>query len=222
MLNLVLKDFLVQERSLKDIIISILLTFLLIFIFQFLGATCTYIVTPVLFIISFIIYSCGFGEKNDIDIMINSLPVSRKDIVFSKYLSIFVFFVIGIAITIIFSTMLKLSGLSHINRFINLQDIIISYIFTVVYSSIYLPIYLWLGYLKSQSINRILNFCIFICLICIVVVATVIDNGTARKSIMDFVFNFKLFMFISCICFSIILIFISIVTSLKLYLNRDL
>ena len=224
MFNLVLKDILIQKKSFKELIIAIILNFICTLILQFFGAASVYILTPSIFTISFIASSCGFGEKNDVDKMISSLPVNRKEIVFSKYLSAFVFLVIGLVITLVFATIIKLSGLSHINRFMNLEDIIIAFVFTVVYSSIYLPVYLWLGYLKSQWINKILNYLIFICLLVTDVVVTVIDNGTAKESLMNFVFlpNFQLYMFISCLCFSIILIFISLVISLNIYFNKEL
>ena len=224
MFNLVLKDILMQKKSNKDLMIAILLNFTVICILQFLGAASVYILTPAIFANSLITSSCGFGERNDVDRMINSLPVSRKEIVISKYLSSFVFVVIGIAITILFASVIKFSGLSHINRFMNLTDIIIVSIFIVIYSCVYLPIYLWLGYLKSQLINKILNYFIFICLTMTVVIVTVIDNGTAKDSLMNFVIlpNFQLYMVISFLCFSIILISISIFTSLKIYLNKDL
>ncbi|MBW9144558.1 ABC-2 transporter permease [Clostridium sp. CM027] len=224
MVNLVLKDILMQKKSTKDLMIAILLNFTIICILQFLGAASVYILTPSIFANSLITSSCGFGERNDVDRMINSLPVSRKEIVISKYLSSFVFLIIGIAITILFASIIKFSGLSHINRFMNLTDIIIVSIFTVVYSSVYLPIYLWLGYLKSQLINKVLNYFIFICLTITVVIVTLIDNATAKDSLMNFVIlpNFELYMVISFLCSSIILISISIFTSLKIYINKDL
>lgn len=224
MFNLVLKDLLIQKKNFSNVTLFILSSFALVLIIQFFGASATNIITPFFFANTFLIYGCGFGEKNDVDIMINSLPVGRKDVVFSKYLSALVFFIIGIAITIVFSSIFKLSGFSHINRFINLQDIELSYVSIVVYSAIYLPIYMWLGYLKSQFFNNILNMCMLLCLLLIVMGATLIDNGTARKSIMNFVSvpYFQLYMFLACICFSTILIVISIFVSLKIYLNRNL
>lgn len=224
MFNLVLKDILMQKKSTKDLMIAILLNFIIICILQFLGAASVYILTPSIFAISLITSSCGFGERNDVDRMINSLPVNRKEIVISKYLSSFIFLIIGIVITIIFASIIKFSGLSHINRFMNLTDIIIVSIFTVVYSCVYLPIYLWLGYLKSQLINKVLNYFIFICVTITVGIVTLIDNGTAKDSLMNFVIlpNFELYMVMSFLCCSIILISISIFTSLKIYINKDL
>jgi len=221
MYNLVLKDLIIQKKSVKNFSVSLI--FSMVFI-QFFGASSIYIITPVFFAISFIANGCGFGEKNDVDRMIGSFPVSRKEIVFSKYLSALILFIIAIVITVVFATITKLSGLSNINRFMNLQDIMIAFVFTVFYNAIYLPVYLWLGNLKSQLINTILNFCIAICLIVTVVIVSIIDNGTAKDSIMNFVSmpNFQLFVFISCICFSIILSSISIGISLKIYLSKDL
>lgn len=223
MFNLVLKDLLIQKKSSKDFIIEFIVDFTFILILQFFGASCIYIITPVIFTISFITKSCGFGEKNDVDRMIGSLPVSRKEVVFSKYVSAFIFFICGVAITALFCGIIKLFGFSNISRFMNLQDIMIACIFTIIYSCLYLPICLWIGYSKSQQINNILFFSMFIGLVFAVILVDVIDNGTANYYIMNFISlpNFKLYTFISFICFSSVLIFTSISASLKFYLNRD-
>ncbi|MCB2347374.1 hypothetical protein [Clostridium estertheticum] len=90
--------------------------------------------------------------------------------------------------------------------------------FTIVYSALYLRIYLWLGYLKSQLINKILNYFIFICLIITVVMVTLIDNDAARDSLMNFVIlpNFAL------ICILLIILYTSVNISIKCYENKDL
>lgn len=221
MYNLVLKDLLIQKKNLKDIIVAVIFC---MFIFQFFGATCIYVMIPYFFTNVFITTSCGYGEKSDVDRMLGSLPVSRKEIVFSKYLSIFIFLILGIVITAVFAAIDELSGFSHINRFMNLDDITIAFIFNAFYSSIYIPIYLCRGYLKSQWVSKILNYFVFICLFIIVVILTLVANGTAKESIMNFMYlpNLQLFMFIIGLCFSIILVLISLVVSMKLYLNKDL
>lgn len=221
MYNLVLKDLLIQKKISKDLIVSVIF---FMFIFQFLGATCIYVITPYVFTNSFITTSCGYGEKNDVDRMLSSLPVSRVEMVFSKYLSIFIFVILGIAITAVFAAIDKLSGLSNINRFMNLDDITIAFVFNAFFSSIYIPIYICRGYLKSQWVSKSLNYFIFLCLVIIVVILTLVGDGTAKESIMNFMYlpNIQLFMFIIGLCFSIILVLISIVISMKLYLNRDL
>ena len=221
MFNLILKDIVVQKKNLKDIILTVIFCML---IFQLLGETCIYVMIPYFLTNVFITNSCGYGEKNDVDKMFGSLPVSRIEMVFAKYLSVVIFLVLGIIITSIFTTIDELSGFTNINRLMNLGDIAIDCIFTAVYSSIYIPIYLCHGYLKSQWISRILNYFIFICLVVIILIFTFVENGTAKNTIIKFVFmtNFQLFVFTSGLSFSIIIALISICISLKLYINRDL
>jgi len=221
MFNLVLKDLFIMKR---DLIKQAILWIIYIIILQFFGATATYIVIPYLVTSSVIMCSCGFGERNDVDVMLNSLPVNRKEIVFGKYLSVLNFFIISFVINVVLCTVIKLSGFSNINRFVNLEDIVICFVFISVYSSIYILLYLWLGYFKSKIINEILTTFMFLSLIIVVMLVTIINNGTAVKSIMDFVLmpNFKLFMCILSLIFSCVMIFLSMVISLKVYANREL
>lgn len=221
MFNLVLKDFFIMKRNL---IKQVILWVIYIIILQFFGAAATYIVIPYLVTSSVVMSSCGFGEKNDVDVMFNSLPVNRKEIVFGKYLSVLNFFIISSVINAVLCAVIKLSEFSNINRFINLEDIVICFVFISVYSSIYIPVYLWLGYFKSKIINEILTTFMFFALIIVIMLVTFIDNGTAAKSIMHFVLmpNFKLLMYVLSLIFSVVMIFLSIVISLKVYANREL
>ena len=132
MFNLVFKDLLMNIRDLKYLIQSVLGIFIYLLVLQFFGSTAIYIIGPFLFANIYIISGCGFGEKDEVDIMFNSLPVNRKNVVFSKYLSTLIFIIMGLVITIVFSSIFKLSGFSHINRFINLRDIIILVLFMFI------------------------------------------------------------------------------------------
>ncbi|NRT74875.1 MULTISPECIES: ABC-2 transporter permease [Clostridium] len=221
MFNLVLKDIIIQKKNLQNIILTVIFC---MFILQFIGQTCIYVMVPYFFTNVFIISSCGYGEKNDVDRMFISLPVNRKEMIVSKYLSTIIFFIMGIAITFLFTAIDKLSGLSSINRFMNLNDITIAWIFNALYSSIYIPIYLCRGYLKSQWVSKILNYFVFICLVSITLIISFVEDGTAKESVVNFISlpNFQLIMFIIGLSFSLILILISIVISFKLYMNMDL
>lgn len=223
MLNLIIKDMLVQKRELKSNVMSLVVIILFIFALQFLGAPCVYMVFPFLFSISYIISSCGALEKNDVDVLINSLPVKRKDIVFSKYASALILFLIGILLDIIVLEVLKILGLSHIKRF-NFTYIIISLSYCAFYVSVYLPVYFSLGNIKAQGINTILLMCTTIFLIITVTIFTVVENGNAKASLIKLfkMNNFNIFLIVGCIIFSVVVTIISCVISLLAYKNRDI
>jgi hypothetical protein len=97
MFNLLIKDLLIQKKSLWYLLFYILIL-LLVFtstsmdgdIAVVLYATCTCFIGYLL-----IAGACSYDEQNRSEVFLNSLPITRKDIVLSKYLSIFVYAVIG-------------------------------------------------------------------------------------------------------------------------------
>lgn len=220
MYNLVLKDFKIQKKYLKELIFNIVLTFLVI---QFFSAGATYSMVPFMIAISFIFYGCGFGEKNDTDIMLVSLPVDRKDIVISKYISSIIFLIASIAITILLGSIIKLFSFSSLKRIMNFQDIVFCTFSTIAYISIYLPLYFKFGYIKSQRNSGIIIVCILTFQFVIVMASGLISNGTARKFIMELVKypHFNLIISALGIILSFLLLFISIIISVKIYISRD-
>ena len=87
MLKLVRKDILLQRKTLM-----FLLPFLLIYLF--LGTPSVFI--GVLFSIAVIMNAFSFDEKSTINILLNSLPYTRKEIVGSKYIGVFIFTFIAV------------------------------------------------------------------------------------------------------------------------------
>ena len=91
MLNLVIKDILVQK---KIFIASILYIIFFVIAFQSLGMG---MYTAAIVAIVYLMVSGGFAydDKSKSDIMLNSLPIKRENIVMSKYISLFVYIAIG-------------------------------------------------------------------------------------------------------------------------------
>lgn len=84
MLNLVMKDIIVQKKS---IAFAVLYIFFFIVAFQSVGEmTFTCAITA----FSYILVMGGFAydDKNKADIMLNSLPLKRYNIVLAKYISL--------------------------------------------------------------------------------------------------------------------------------------
>lgn len=77
----IVKDFLLLDRNL---IKQALLWVVFVATLQFLGASAVYIGIPVFMTLGFLLSSYGFSEKNNVDILISSLPVNGKEVVLSK------------------------------------------------------------------------------------------------------------------------------------------
>ncbi|RJE47411.1 MULTISPECIES: ABC-2 transporter permease [unclassified Dehalobacter] len=110
-----------------------------------------------------LIYANSYDFKYNGEIMINSLPINRKEIVLAKYLSAIVYALIIMVIIIPESMILYLfnfpgltGGIQGIVSFLGIVVLLLS-----LYISIYLPLYYRLGYMRSRWANFISMFVIF-------------------------------------------------------------
>ncbi|NLY43545.1 MAG: ABC-2 transporter permease [Clostridiaceae bacterium] len=157
MLSLILKDILVQK---KQIIFALAYIIIVMVAFQSFGAA-MFPAGMVAFTYILIITSCAYEDKNNSHIVINSLPVSRWEVVLAKYLSAIVFLTMGIVAYIIIKQIVVISGIP-----LKTYPITIEYLVSAVFSfslmnAVYLPIFFKFGYMKSKMVNFILFFTFF-------------------------------------------------------------
>ena len=148
MYSLLLKDVLITKKTLP---FALLYTFFTIFAFQSMemnyiaiGITITYIL---------LLSSLGYDDKQDSDIMLNSLPILRRKVVLAKYISVFLYAGFAIVSYLLASTVVKLVGLSV--PIYNISFFGVSAILFVIgfLASFYYPIIFKFGYLKSRIFN---------------------------------------------------------------------
>ncbi len=157
MLNLILKDLLVQKKS---ILFVLSYCFFLVFAFQSLeGAAPVAATTAVVYLLTQ--YSFAHEDKNKSETMLNSLPISRKDIVLAKYLSIFLY--IGLAmVAYMFATLVVMAVRIPVKvQFVSLQGITITLFLVSLMASMYLPIIFKFGYLKAKMFNLVMFLLFF-------------------------------------------------------------
>ena len=149
MLNLIIKDILVQKKS---ILFALGYCFFLVFAFQSLEQAAP-IVANIAVVYILLLNSFAYEDKNKSEIMLNSLPISRSDIVLAKYLSIFIY--MGLAILSYMSSCLfvKALGIPIKVVLLNLEGITAAFLFVSLMSSIYLPIIFKFGYIKAKLFN---------------------------------------------------------------------
>jgi ABC-type transport system involved in multi-copper enzyme maturation permease subunit len=217
MFNLVYKDILVQKRS-----ILIALLYGAVFTLTFSRSDrpeTIFVAVPSVIGYLFVTYACAYDDKNKSEIILNSLPISRKDIVISKYLSIFLYIFIGVCVAFIFTTAVKYLKFGNINRLMNLEDILGCFISISFLCSIYYPIYFKFGYLKSRYISMFMLIGAFI-------IPTVIIEAIGKatnSNILQYLSTipegiFEIFIVLALIA----MLLISVFLSLKIYLNKDL
>lgn len=216
MFNLVLKDILIQKKSLIFFFL-----YILFFSFMFKGTPSVLFTTaPIMISYILLIGACSLDDKNRSEIMLNSLPINRITLVTSKYVSTCAFVFIGIFLAFILSTILNSFGIIHFSRLISLTDILGDVVAVSLFSSLYLPIYFKFGYQKTRYLNAVIIF--LFCASTAIISKLMVKGG----AIQNFIFYLNsqpnwvigsLIIIINCIIFLISLLF-----SIKFYVNKDL
>ncbi|WPC43167.1 ABC-2 transporter permease [Clostridium sp. JS66] len=214
MLNLILKDVLIQK---KYLLISVLYALFFVFCFQS-NASMIFAMIPYMIPYMLILGACGFDDKNKSEIMLNSLPIDRTTLVIAKYLSSLFFIFIGILVSFVFTTLLNFLGFVHMNRLMNLEDILSITIGVLIICCVYFPFYFKFGYQKSRYF-LIAMFCLFLG------TTTFLASNIIRvpKNLISSLNSQPDWLIASFIAVIAAILFLSsILISIKFYINKDL
>lgn len=155
---LILKDLLLQRRML---VLAFVYVLLFTFAFQSMGeGQLIAIISAVGYM--FVMMGGAWEEKNNSDVLWNSLPTAKWKIVGAKYLAIPLYVVIVIAVYWIASTVLSLLRLSITAMPFDLVGAIFGMLSVFIAASLYYPVYFAVGYTKSRYWHFILFFGIMI------------------------------------------------------------
>lgn len=154
MLNLIKKDFIVSIKGEGKGLIKYILLYLFMYIFF---NESSYFVTPIF--VSYLILANTFYNdyKNNNMNYVNSIPISKEDIVYSKYL----LSVIVMITTLVICYVLNLALEPYLHRGNVLYDIYYSIIAFSIIVSVALPIYFKFGYHKVRIIVGFVSIVIF-------------------------------------------------------------
>lgn len=214
MLNLILKDLLIQKKSL---ILS--LAYGVLFTVTFKNASSN--ICPLVIVYLLLAGACAYDDKNKSDILLNSLPMKRKNIVLAKYLSTFVYMIIGLCISAISTVALKTAGVSITMKLFSSNSLILCTISVVLLSAVYLPLNFKFGYVISKYIGMIL-FILFFCGLSSLSLVSSQQKYGIYKLLINFN-NQALWIQALVITSTMLIIWVgSIVSSIKIYENRDL
>jgi len=221
MINLVLKDIAIQKKML---VFAFIYTAFASFCFYSMGPNglALYVIAPIITNYLFISNAVNFDEKNKSEIILNSLPIKRNDIVKSKYMSIFVFVIIGFFYSILVGFIGNAIGISIFQGSISLLDIVLVFTSVCIFGSIFFPLYFKFGATKMKLFNIIL-FMLFLFLpITIINYAIKFPNFILVQKFNYFKNNTSsltqnsLFLIIGLIILSI-----SLMISIRIYNNRE-
>ncbi len=160
-----------------------------------------FIIMSVIFTVMATIKTFEADGKNESELIVNSLPILKKEIVFAKYvLSIIILF---ISVSIGCFTVGMKNG-TNIFEFIE-TTMVASISFILVYLSLVLPLSFWLGYKKT----------IFITIV--IFMATIVVLEALFQINLEQIQLYNSLLFIGSICMFIVSIFVSV----KLYEKRE-
>lgn len=138
MFNLIKKDMLINYFNRSSLI---LLVFYIPFVILVIGPqdpNRVFIFSVYSFVFMMIRMPFAYEIKDKPHIFIQSLPVKKIDIVISKYVSIFINFIIGTIYTLLYMWVMNLIGLLYMEKF-EMFTILTTLGFTVLAQSISLP-----------------------------------------------------------------------------------
>jgi ABC-type transport system involved in multi-copper enzyme maturation permease subunit len=98
--------------------------------------------------------------KNNTNMVINSLPVSRREVVTAKYLSVIVFTLLGTAVIGVIGAVVVALPLPFHHRYLNLRDIVIIMSSSMLMTACILPFYFKTGG-KNMQMFTIVLFLVF-------------------------------------------------------------
>jgi len=157
MINLIIKDILIQKRQL---VFSLLYLGFMIIAFQSFGEI-MFSAGIVAFIYMLSMTACASEDKVKSDIMLNSLPIKRVNIVLQKYISIYIYFIMGTISYIVFSKLLQFLQIPIKTYSLTLEVFLAGFMASSFMAGLYFPLYFKFGYMKMRIVNFILFFLIF-------------------------------------------------------------
>ncbi|MBJ7956403.1 ABC-2 transporter permease [Bacillus cereus group sp. N28] len=194
--QLILKDFIIQWKF--------LIWYILYPVFFYMALTDTenlFIIMSVIITIGATVKTFEADSKNESEVIVSSLPIFRKRIVYAKYIVAII--ILFISVTVGCFTMGMKNG---VNLFEFIETTMVASIsFILVYLSFVLPISFWLGYKKTIFIT------IVIFMAPIVILETLFQINLEQIQLYNSV------LFVSSICMFIVSIFVSV----KLYEKRE-
>ena len=159
MISLIYKDMLLQK---KMFLFGLGYSLFVLVAFQNpVFAAGSYIMGAVAIAYMLILGACAYEDKNKSEVILLSLPLKRRNIVISKYLSVFFFTIASLALIGILGALMKGCGLPVPRRYLGVTDILGTIVSLAILVTLYFPLYFRFGYIKSRIVNMVLFLLVF-------------------------------------------------------------
>ncbi|WP_213818300.1 ABC-2 transporter permease [Garciella nitratireducens] len=217
MFSLIIKDLLLLKK-----IILWGLVYMIFFSVAFQGLEGGAFLFAVALTHVFIMTTSAYEDKNNADVLLNSLPLKKERIVVSKYISGWIDFVIS---TVFYLEITFLIGIFKIPlemASITIMDFMIALFFISLLNAIYLPVFFKFGYIKSRIFNFILLIVIYAGASSAISILKESQNNTLIRSSVEFLTRqnqIKIIFFIGGMV--LIITALSCIISFSFYKNRE-
>ena len=144
MKNLVMKDLrLTTKMNIFAFIYGIIIGFSGLALNDVYISKTMYVIGMLLSIYIIAVYTTGFEGRAKSDIILNSFPINRTDIVRAKYISMIIYIILGGMFIIIPTQIFKLMGVfsNNAGNPAGLFDFLFVLALSLIFYSIYLPLY---------------------------------------------------------------------------------
>lgn len=222
MYNLIRKDFLVQRNI---FLFGLLYTVFAAFVFKEMvpGGGAIYMVAPYATVYLLVMYACGFDDKNKAEIILNSLPITRAELVTAKYVSAIGFMAVAILFSMLIGAIGIFTGFPEIERFISMNDVLIVLISGLVFVSIFYPLYFKFGMDKMRIVNVALFMVLFFAPNLITSFAAENPESNVVKAVLSIVNETNASLLKAGSLIAVIIIYLlSLFISIKIYRNKEL
>lgn len=216
MFNLIIKDIVIQKNTfLYALLFTMVISTNFLFMNTGSNGVSLYMFSPIAINYMFINFALSYDDKNKSQIVLNSLPLKRNDLVISKYISIFVFAAIGIIFSIVIGFIGKTAGLPMFTTSISLNNVVIVLSLTCILNSMLFPIYFKFGSIKTQIFTAVL--------LTLPIFVLNSPNNIMPPKLMHFINNSSSLTLISlALITSLVFILISLIISIHIYNKKEL
>ena len=225
MSSLILKDLLIQK---KITLFSGIYIAVMLLVFNSIGGSGppagTVVFAAAMVGVTYILLgnACAYDDKSKADMLLNSMPVNRAQIVAARYLSVYVFMFVGVVYYLIITGAIQLARLPVKVYPLSGEGLLVAAFTVTLMNSIYLPMFFRWGYVKSRMVSFIIFFVFFFG--SNILAETVHENreNPLIKALLEFVANQPdVLLSIGLVLLSVLMLLFSYLIALRVYTHRE-